>query len=250
MFMTTQNLLNRIAQLPQCNSDVPTVPPIELVAFVVRWNRGLRQWKTTTLADFARVSLSTIERIERGEKVSDEALDRIAQAFGYAAGYFTTPRLPLSAEETATSVVETYSNLEIVPVGPMKTHRAVRDAARCDGILIHRPEVPETYDSEIANLREWLDLASFILSDIVEHPSSEYGRRDLYNDVLACVGSLEQRGLTVLSGVMSAPQDRLPDWKVAVISITPRLTDPGAAKRRHLMVDRRVVALPSGPATR
>src|SRR5260221_10635625 len=250
MFMTTQNLLNRIAQLPQCNSDVPTVPPMELVALVVRWNRGPRKWNAGPPAAFASVSLSTIERIERGEKVSDEAVDRIAQAFGYAAGYFTTPRLPLSAEETATSVVETYSNLEIVPVGPMKTHRAVRDAARCDGILIHRPEVPETYDSEIANLREWLDLSSFILSDILEHPSSEYGRRDLYNDVLACVGSLEQRGLTVLSGVMSAPQDRLPDWKVAVISITPRLTDPGAAKRRHLIVDRRVVALPSGPATR
>ncbi|QOZ32736.1 hypothetical protein [Bradyrhizobium sp. CCBAU 53421] len=31
--------------------------------------------------------------------------------------------------------------------------------------------------------------------------------------------------------------------------ITPRLTDPGAAKRRHLMVDRRVVTLPSGPKT-
>jgi hypothetical protein len=53
----------------------------------------------------------------------------------------------------------------------------------------------------------------------------------------------------VLSGVMPAPQDRLPDWKVAVVSITPRLTDPGAAKRRHLMVDRRVVALPSWPTT-
>src|SRR5258708_11452217 len=101
MFMTTQNLLNRIAQLPQCNSDVPTVPPIELVAFVVRWNRGLRQWKTTTLADFARVSLSTIERIERGEKAPHHAPDTIAHAFAYAAGYFTTPRLPLSAADTA-----------------------------------------------------------------------------------------------------------------------------------------------------
>jgi hypothetical protein len=74
--------------------DVPTAPPIELVAFVVRWNRGLRQWKTTTLADFARVSISTVERIERGEHVSDDALDRIAQAFGYEAGYFTATRLP------------------------------------------------------------------------------------------------------------------------------------------------------------
>jgi transcriptional regulator with XRE-family HTH domain len=249
MLMTTQDLLDNITQLPQRPVDVPTVPPIELVAFVVRWNRGLRQWKTTTLADFARVSVSTVERIERGERVSDEALDRIAQSFGYGAGYFTTPRLPLGAEATATSVVETYSNLEIVPVAPMKTHRAVRDAARCDAFLIYRPEVPEAYDDDIENLQEWLDLASFILSDIAERLPSERGRRDLYNDILTCVGNLERRGLTVLSGVMPAPQDRLPDWKVAVISVTPRLTDPGAAKRRHLMVDRRVVALPSGRIT-
>jgi hypothetical protein len=53
------------------------------------------------------------------------------------------------------------------------------------------------------------------------------------------VTELERRGLTVLSGVMSAPQDGMPDWKVAVISITPKLTDPGAVKRRHLMVDHR-----------
>jgi transcriptional regulator with XRE-family HTH domain len=249
MLMTTQDLLNKITQLPERPVDVPTTPPIELVAFVVRWNRGLRQWKTTTLADFARVSISTVERIERGERVSDDALDRIAQAFGYDAGYFTAPRLPLGADEAAASLVDTYSHLEIVPVVPMTTHRAVRDAARCDAVLIHRPEVPEAYDDDIAGLQEWLDLASFILSDIVEPPPSERGRRDLYNDILTCVGNLERRGLTVLSGVMPAPQDRLPDWKVAVVSITPRLTDPGAAKRRHLMVDRRVVALPSWPTT-
>jgi len=247
--MTTQDLLNKITQLPERPVDVPTTPPIELVAFVVRWNRGLRQWKTTTLADFARVSVSTVERIERGERVSDDALDRIAQAFGYDAGYFTAPRLPLGADEAAASLVDTYSHLEIVPVVPMTTHRAVRDAARCDAVLIHRPEVPEAYNDDIAGLQEWLDLASFILSDIVEPPPSERGRRDLYNDILTCVGNLERRGLTVLSGVMPAPQDRLPDWKVAVVSITPRLTDPGAAKRRHLMVDRRVVALPSWPTT-
>ncbi len=73
---------------------------------------------------------------------------------------------------------------------------------------------------------------------------SERGRRDLYNDILKCVGELERRGLTVLSGVMAAPQPGLPDRKVAVVSVTPRLTDPGAPKRRHMMVDRRCVALP------
>ncbi|AOO85148.1 hypothetical protein BHK69_31160 (plasmid) [Bosea vaviloviae] len=178
--------------------------------------------------------------------MSVEALDRIAQAFGYEAGYFTAPRLPLPPEEAAAAMTETYSNLEPVAVAPMKSHRAVREAARCDAYLIHRPGVPDTYDDDIANLAEWLDLASFVLSELIAAgPSMEGRRRELYNGILASVGELERRGLTILSGVMSAPQDRLPDWKVAVVSITPRLTDPGAAKRRHLMVDRRVVALPA-----
>jgi len=132
--MTMQDLLDKITQLPGRPVDVPTVPPIELVAFVVRWNRGLRQWKATTLADFAGVSISTVERIERGERVSDDALDRIAQAFGHEAGYFTAARLPLGADEAAASLLDTYSHLEIVPVAPMTTHRAVRDAARCDAM--------------------------------------------------------------------------------------------------------------------
>jgi len=67
---------------------------------------------------FARVSVSTVERIERGERVSDDALDRIAQAFGYEAGYFTAARLPLGADEAAASLLDTYSHLEIVPVAP------------------------------------------------------------------------------------------------------------------------------------
>jgi transcriptional regulator with XRE-family HTH domain len=244
--MNAQELLDKIKELPNKPVDVPTAPPVELVAMVVRWGRHLKQWKATTLADFARVSLSTVERVERGDKVSEEALDRIAQALGYERGAFTMPRLPIGPETAAEQIVETYGHLEPVAVAPMKTHKAIRDAAKCQAYLIHRPDVPETYGNDIANLGEWLDLASFVLSDLVEDPSpSERGRRDLYNDILASVAELERRGLTVLSGVMAAPQPGLPDWKVAIVSVTPRLTDPGAPKRRHVMVDRRCVALPA-----
>lgn len=243
--MNAQELLDKIKELPNKPVDVPTAPPLELVAMVVRWGRHLKQWKATTLADFARVSLSTVERVERGDRVSEEALDRIAQALGYERGAFTTPRLPVGPEQAAEHLVETYGHLEPVAVAPMKTHKAIREAAKCDAYLIHRPDVPHTYDDDLANLGEWLDLASFILSDIVDDPTpSDRGRRDLYNDILKCVAELERRGLTVLSGVMAAPQPGLPDWKVAIISVTPRLTDPGAPKRHHVLVDRRCVALP------
>ena len=74
--MSTKDILNKIANLPVGPSDIPEVPPPELIGFCIRCARGLRQWKRSTLADFACVSVSTIERVERGEKVSVEAFDR------------------------------------------------------------------------------------------------------------------------------------------------------------------------------
>jgi hypothetical protein len=57
---------------------------------------------------------------------------------------------------------------------------------------------------------------------------------------------MECRGLTLLWGVMHAPQKGFLDWRVGIVSATPRSTHPGAAKRKHVLADRRVVALPSG----
>jgi hypothetical protein len=109
----------------------------------------------------------------------------------------------------------------------------------------HSPGVPGTYDQNIAALTEWLDFASFALSNNIEIEGAEdIPRRQLHNDILAWVAELERRGLTVLSGVMPAPQPGFPDWTVAVLSITPKLTDPGAAKRKQVFVDMRHVAMP------
>ncbi|OWV99549.1 helix-turn-helix transcriptional regulator [Rhizobium sp. R693] len=244
--MNVQELLHKITQSADKRVDVPTAPPIELVALIVRWARDLRQWKASTLADFATVSISTVERVERGERVGEEALDRIALALGYEKGAFHEPRLPIGPEAVAEQMVETYAHLEAVDVVPMKTQRAVREVAQCQAFLVHSPGVPDTYDQDIAALTEWLDFASFVLSDDIEiEGGGDIPRRRLYNDILACVMELERRGLTVLSGVMSAPQPGLPGWNVAVLSITPKLTDPGAAKRKQVFVDRRHVAMPS-----
>ena len=243
--MNVSDIVEKIAQMPERRTDVPTPPPVEVVAFVVRWSRNLKNWKVSTLADFARVSISTVERVERGERVSEDALDRIAVALGYEKGAYHTPRIPLGPEKAFESLVETYGHLEEVAVSPMKTHRAIREAAKCDGILVHRPDVPQAYDDDIANLAEYLDLASFVLAEWIESSfDDEPRRRKLYNDILDHIRGMERRGLTVLSGVMPAPQPTLPNWKIAVVSVTPKLTDPGAIKRSHVYVDKRSIALP------
>jgi transcriptional regulator with XRE-family HTH domain len=248
--MSYKDIINKVANLPAGPSDIPVVPAPETIGFFVRWERDLRQWKKSTLADFAGVSISTIERVERGEKVSDEVLDRIAEGLGREPGYFTAPRFRLGPEQTAARLVETFGEMEAVAVAPMNTHRQVRETASCHAFLMHRPDVPEMYDADLDNLAEWLDLASFILSREFESaPEPERGRRDLYNDILRCIREIEKRGLTVLSGVMNAPQEGIPDWKVAIISVTPKLSDPGALKRKHVLVDRRIVALRPPRAT-
>jgi len=131
--MSTHDLLDRIARLDHTPSDEPVIPEPEVIGFFVSWVRKLRQWKQSTLADFARVSLSTVERVERGEKVSDEALERIAEALGYERGSFTAPRHRIGLEQAAAEVAEEFGQIEPVSVSPLRTQRQVRALATSHG---------------------------------------------------------------------------------------------------------------------
>ena len=244
--MSTKQLFEKLTAMEIPQTEEPLVPPPELIGFFVRWVRGLKNWKQSTLAEFAQVSISTIERIERGEKVSDDCLESIGRAFGYELGYFTAPRRRKTAEEAMAEFAETWGYLEAVEVRALRTQPQVRDLAGCDAYLVHRPDVDHSCDPDIEALTEWLDLACFIIkSPFAADDSGECRRRELYKSILACVRRIEQRGLTVLAGVMAAPQEGISDWRVAIISVTPKATDPGALKRRALFVDCRCVALPT-----
>ncbi|TCP90366.1 hypothetical protein C8J31_101204 [Rhizobium sp. PP-CC-2G-626] len=63
--MNTQSKMETFMQSHQRPTDIPTSPPADVVAFFVRQCRGLKNWKVSTLADFATVSVSTVERVER-----------------------------------------------------------------------------------------------------------------------------------------------------------------------------------------
>jgi transcriptional regulator with XRE-family HTH domain len=197
--MSINQLIEKIVNSAFSQTDEFQIPPPELVGFFVRWARGLRQWKQNTLANFANVSLPTVERVERGEHVSGESLDKIGGALGFAAGYLTAPRRPLSREETVTNFVETYGEMEPVSVRPLDTQSQVRQLAGCHSYLLHRPDLGPDYDAMIGELVEWIDLASFVLSPLIQHPQANEGRRrDPYNGVLTSVRELERHCATVL----------------------------------------------------
>ena len=241
--MKFDKILDAMLHMNPPEDDTARVPPREVIAFFVRLVRGLRQLKQESLASLAGVSLTTVERVERAETVTDRCIDQIAIALGYDTGYFTTPRFPISKEAADAELAEIWGNLVPVPVRRVCTHSGIRQLGKCQGFLVHRPGVDDSFDSLISELIEWIDLASFLFGCPSVEKQQEGHWRKLYNDTLKCVRRLEQRGVNVLGGVMDAPQPGIPGWKIAVISLTPRATDPGALKRRAIFVDRRCVEL-------
>jgi len=83
----------------RANEGVPLVPSLESIAFYVLVQRGFWGWKQEALAAMTGVSLSTVERVERGEVVASESLNRIAVALRQPPGAFTTPRIPFGVKE-------------------------------------------------------------------------------------------------------------------------------------------------------
>lgn len=235
--MSFADLLTEIENLPPPVLGVAAAPPAPLVGFCVRMQRGMRQLKRDALASMAGVSLSTVERVERGETVERASLEKIAAALGLEPGYFTQPRPPATPQEMEAWL----TNLEkqkVVQVRPIKTQAQVRALVECHSYMPMAPDPQEIYRNDIAGLVEWLDLGAFLRSDTDFTPRDEKVRfRKLYTDILGYIQSLERKGLNILGGVLHHPVKDIPEWKIAVLSISSKATDPGASKRRAMLVD-------------
>jgi transcriptional regulator with XRE-family HTH domain len=174
--------------------DVPRVPPRDFVANFVRMQRAMVGWKQDALASFAGVSLSTVQRIERGQQVCDASLDRVAVALYQKPGAFTEPRIPLHDEKLQHKVEECvtpFNDQLWVPVRPLRTQPQVAELVRTDLSLIDGGRLGEAYDEEIAAFRESLGCVGFILAtenenSIVHDDHREpVKRRNLYAMILA-----------------------------------------------------------------
>lgn len=225
---------------------VVCVPPARVVAQFVQWSRHVLQWKKETLASFAGVSLSTVERIERGEQVSVASLDRVAVALKQPKGAFTEPRVPLGLKATLNKLEENWKQFEgtkPVDLRPLRTLLQIGALVRAHMYLVDGGRLGEDLSAEIAAFCEWLDYGSFVIGseeDPLFHTSrrGRVQRRKIYRTILDQAREIERRGMAVaLAGIYKAETNikTSPEWSIGVVSFFPKTSDPGAIKRRVLL---------------
>ena len=236
---------------------IPRRPERSSIAFCVAWSREMKQLSIQALASMAGVSPSSIERIERGEHVSDDTLRKVAVAVNQDEDAFTAERIPLSqdgVEQVLEAWAAPYEGMTMVPVGHFTKQRQVRDLSRCDGALVHTSHLREDAQSLVEGLREWIDLAGFIRAtqehDAFITTESFTRMREFNKDVLATVREVERVGrATALTGCYDAeglyvdPIDAAPRTmpiKVGLVAFFPKETDPCAIKRPFLWAPKQV----------
>jgi transcriptional regulator with XRE-family HTH domain len=221
------------------HSNSLTPPPSDSVAFFVKMQRWHWRWKQPTLASVAGVSLSTVERVERGEPVSPDSLSKIAVALGFSADYLTAPRLKLSEEEALRRLVDSVSWMEglvEVPVAQLTTEKQLRKIASTD-MMVVGSDLDEAAADDLAELREWIDLIGFMRCRhtglIGPMPERSFRMRDLYGDLFQHLEHMQARHKAVcLVGTYTAETDSptLPTATVAVVSLRSKTRNPAAAR--------------------
>lgn len=217
--------------------------PEEIAQIVRSWRKTILCWKQETLAELASVSLSVIERIERGVKVSRNSYRRVAGALGFQDDDFTRiRRIPTTAEATS-SFREQFQDYVEVPVQPVRTQPQIASLLDAYGILLDDRFCDSSVQEEVAVLKEYFEDCSWIMGmekdPQVQTSSKKVRRRQVYRALLSQIRNIEKQGYTAVCTVYNAEFEDL-SIPIGVVSFSPRSSDPGATKRRSVLVPRSI----------
>jgi transcriptional regulator with XRE-family HTH domain len=230
-------------------SDILTTPPLDSVAFFVKMQRYHWRWKQAALAAMAGVSLSTLERVERGEAVRADSLSKIGVALGFPADYLTAPRQKLSEEDALRRLVDSVSWMEgmvEVAVAQLTTEKHLREIASTD-MLVVGSDLGEEAADDLSDLREWIDFIGFMRCCnrglIGPKPKRNFRLRDLYDDLFQHLECIQARHKAVcLAGTYTAETDssKFPTATIAVLSIRSKVRNPAAARHTTAWCEKKV----------
>lgn len=218
------------------------------IANFVKLQRKIYGWKQDMLAAEAGVSLATVSRVERGLKVRDAQLRKIASALGKSEDEFLRARVRPSPEEAGANFAEMFAWIEgrlPVSVAPFRTELQLRTMLASFSLLFDSDLDAAAVD-DVAELREWLDLACFVQAErkgvIGPKPPRDFRVRPLWRDVLDCVERLERtHAAVVLTGTYIAePMAGGEPITISILAIRSRRRNPAATTITTLWADAKV----------
>lgn len=232
------------------DTDEPLEPFVldeAAIANFVKLQRTIYGWKQDMLAAEASVSLATVSRVERGQKVRPAQLRKLAHALGKPEDEFVRERVRPSPEDAAANFVKMFAWTEgrvPVTVAPFRTERQLRAALASFSLLLDS-DLDDAAD-DVAELREWFDLASFVQAErkglIGAKLDRDFRVRRLWRDVLDRVERLERtHAAVVLTGTYAAETVKSGESiTIVVIAIRSRRRNPAASKISTLWADAKV----------
>lgn len=223
--------------------------PIEIVAEGVRYQRNIRNWKQTTLASIAGVSLSSVQRIEREQPVSNDVLAKIERALGLADGVFSARRRLPTMEELKTWLENERRNgaeYVRVPVRPIQSQGQVARILRCRAMVTNEEHLEENARDSVKLLRSLIDFCGLNVvleeSKLAPLPGEQpVKRRAYYKTLLSLVGDIRaMHKVAVLSGIYRARTNlaHAPIVDTALFGFYPLAKFPGIIKRQELFAPR------------
>ena len=221
----------------------PRAPAPDTIAEFVKLQRSFYGWKRETLAAFAQVSVSTVERVERGETVRASSLEKLALALNQARDVFTAERVPLSQAEALALLVNHFSYLNgtvPVDVAPLRHEAQLRALTDTEVAIVTSDLEGENAACEIDGLREYLDLTSFVRAEdgtLLPKRQRSFRLRALYKNVLEAALEIERKYKAVcLAGAYEAKSSTSGHdvVRVGVIAVRSRERNPAAMNIKRL----------------
>lgn len=215
----------------------------------VRLQREMLHWKQATLAAMAGVSVTTVERVERGKTVRPASLEKIAVAFEMEPDAFTRLRCLLSEEDAVANLKKSLDFLnhkKPVVVAPFRTEVQLRALATTHFVVLDTDLGDETHD-DLAGLREWIDLAAFMKPGpsglFWRKPDRDHRVRRLYSNVFDRVDEMERRHDAVcLVGTYEAECEdpTFGPVPIGLLCLRSKRRNPAAALLDQMWVEKRM----------
>ncbi|HEY4943588.1 MAG TPA: helix-turn-helix transcriptional regulator [Rhizomicrobium sp.] len=189
------------------SAKIKMLLPALIVGELVRTARVRRNLKQSALSSLTGVSLSTIQRIERGQGIGSPSLQRVELALELQPGHFTDPQVPPSFVAMKRELDSRATDMTDVHFKRIEKQTQVATLLDCDMQFVWREKLDAESESDLERLKRWLEMATQIISTERSNRQSFLSKvllkkRRFYSFFLDEVRKVERsRKITVLAGI-------------------------------------------------